>query len=64
MSGVALLPEELTGSNEGSWVLELPADNVRPLVYLEGQVSMGVDPLLKGWVNDGLRGGSDGDRLV
>jgi hypothetical protein len=36
MSSVAFLPKELSGSDEGSWMLELPPDDIGPLVELDG----------------------------
>ena len=63
MRCVALLPEELTGSDEGSGVLELPTDDIGPLVGQERQVTMRADPLAETGVHDCLGGGSDGDRF-
>mmetsp|Transcript_16181 Transcript_16181/g.33201 ORF Transcript_16181/g.33201 Transcript_16181/m.33201 type:complete len:762 (+) Transcript_16181:84-2369(+) len=60
---VSLLPEELAGAQEGGGVLELPADDVGPLVELEGEVAVGFDPVAEGGVHDGLGGGADGDGL-
>ncbi len=37
--GVTLLPQELAGAKEGRGVLELPADNVGPLVQAQRQVT-------------------------
>jgi hypothetical protein len=42
---VALLPQELSGSEERLRVLELPSDDRVPLVELEREVSVRVDPL-------------------
>ena len=61
VGGVAFLPEELAGPEEGGRVLELPPDDVAPLVELEGQVPVAPDPLGEGRVHDGLRGRPDGD---
>jgi len=54
VSGVAFLPEELTGANERSWVLEFPSHYVGPLVQEQGQVSVRVDPLAESGVHDRL----------
>jgi len=51
---MALLPEELSCSDEGGWVLELPSDDIGPLVEEQWEVSMGSDPLCIGWVHNGL----------
>jgi len=40
MSGVAFLPEEFSRSNEGCWMLELPSDDIGPLVGEQGQITM------------------------
>ena len=45
MCGMTFLPQELSRSNEGSRMLELPTDHVRPLVGEKGQITMGTDPL-------------------
>ena len=63
MGGVAFLPEELTGSDEGCRVLEFPSDHVCPLVEAEGQVPVGVDPLGVARVHNSFTGGSNGDGL-
>ena len=63
MGRVALLPEELPSAKEGSRVLELPPNDVGPLIELEGQVAMALDPVREGGVHDGFRGGTDGDGL-
>lgn len=62
--GVSLLPQELSASEEGNRVLELPTNDVRPLVELEGKISVGSDPLSKGWVHDGLASGANGDGFL
>lgn len=38
------LPEEFAGSDEGSGMLELPANDVRPLVETEREVAVSTDP--------------------
>ncbi len=58
---MAFLPEEFSGSDERSGVLEFPSDDVGPLVELEWKVSVALDPVGIGWIHDGLTGGSDGD---
>ena len=40
-----LLPQELARADEGGRVLELPPDDVCPLVEPEGQVPPGADPV-------------------
>ena len=60
---MALLPEELSGTDEGCRVLELPSDDVRPLVRKQGQVTMRSDPLCETRVHDCLTSRSDGDWL-
>lgn len=57
--GVALLPEELAGAEEGLWVLEFPADNRVPLVKLKRKIAVGADPFSIVGVHDGLGGGPD-----
>jgi len=56
MRGVALLPEELQGPDEGTCA-HLPAVSVSPLIDQQRQVSVGLDPLRKHMVDHGLRGG-------
>ena len=43
--GVALLPEELAGADEGRGVLKLPAHHVCPLVQPQRQVPVAAYPL-------------------
>lgn len=64
VSSVALLPQELSSSQEGLGVLELPSHNRVPLVELERQVSVRSHPLGVVGVHDGLGGGSNGDGLL
>ena len=59
---VALLPEELGGAQQHPRA-ELPADDVAPLVDQQRQVAVGVDPLGERVADDGLRGGTDDERL-
>jgi hypothetical protein len=63
MSSVTLLPEELARSNEGRGMLEFPANDVRPLVEQQRQVTIRVDPLCKARVHYGFTRGADSDRL-
>ena len=41
---VAFLPEELTCTNEGSRVFELPANDVSPLVQTKRKITMTTNP--------------------
>ena len=59
----AYLPEELYGTNEGGGVLELPTDDVGPLVETERKITMTTNPTSVSGVHDGLGGGTDGDGL-
>lgn len=47
--GVAFLPEEFSGTEERLRVLEFPSDDRVPLVELEREVSVRVDPLGVVW---------------
>lgn len=60
---MALLPKELSGSDKRSRVFKLPTNNVSPLVELEGQVSMGFNPISVGWVHNGFTRWPNGNRL-
>lgn len=42
---VTFLPEELPGPEEGDGVLELPTDDVGPLIQLERQIAVRANPL-------------------
>lgn len=42
--GVAFLPEKFSGTKERLGVLEFPSDDRVPLVKLEGEISVRVDP--------------------
>ena len=59
MSSMTFLPKELSCPNERSGMLELPSDDIGPLIQEHRQVSMRVDPLSKGWVHDSLTGGTN-----
>ena len=61
---MAFLPEELARTEEGGWVLELPADHVGPLIDLEREITVGANPLGKCGVHNGFGSGADGDRLL
>jgi hypothetical protein len=63
MSSVPFLPEELSGSDEGSGVFELPSDNVGPLVEFEGQISVTLDPVSVGRIHNSFAGRPDGNGL-
>mmetsp|Transcript_28833 Transcript_28833/g.52959 ORF Transcript_28833/g.52959 Transcript_28833/m.52959 type:complete len:435 (-) Transcript_28833:189-1493(-) len=60
---VALLPQEFTGADEGSGILELPTDNISPLVKTEGKITVTANPLTVVRVHDGFRSGSNGNGL-
>lgn len=64
VGSVTFLPQKFSSSNERSWMLKFPSDNIWPLVYSNWQVSMRVHPLVEGWIHNGLRRWSDGDRLL
>ena len=64
MGSVALLPEELSRSDEWGGVFELPSDNIGPLIQLQRQVSVTGDPFGVGGIHDGLTSWSNGDRLI
>jgi hypothetical protein len=63
VGGVALLPEELTGTQEQPGP-QFPADHVRPLVHQQRQVPVAVHPLGEEAVDDRLAGGADDDGLL
>ena len=53
MCSVSFLPQELQGSDE--WLsAHLPAVYVCPLIQLQGQVAMALDPLRKHVIHHGL----------
>lgn len=54
VSSVTFLPKELAGANERCWVLELPSDDIGPLVGKQGQVTVRSDPLGERGIHDGL----------
>jgi len=64
MSCVALLPQELSCSDERSWMLELPSDDICPLVQLQRKISMTLDPFSICRVHDGLTCRTNSNRLV
>ena len=55
MGCMAFLPQELSRPDERSWMLELPSDNIGPLIELQRQISVRMDPFAKGWVHNCLR---------
>lgn len=61
MSRVALLPEELSRSDEWRGVLELPPHHIGPLVRQQGQVTMRTNPFRERRIHDCLTGGADSD---
>ena len=63
VGGVSLLPKEFPSSQKWGGVLELPSNDVTPLVELEGKVAVGRYPVAEGRVHDGLGGGADGNGL-
>jgi hypothetical protein len=64
VSGMALLPQELSGSNERSRVLELPTHDISPLVKAKGQISVRVNPLGIAGIHDSLTSRSYSDRFL
>jgi hypothetical protein len=63
VSGVALLPQKFRSSEEGSRA-EFPANYIGPLVDLQRQVAVGVNPLPEGSPHGSLRGRTDDQRLI
>merc|ERR1740139_872609 len=63
VASVSFLPEELSGADEGSGMLELPPNNIRPLIDHHRQVSMRVNPLSKRRVHNSLGRRSNRNRL-
>jgi hypothetical protein len=61
MGSMAFLPEEFSGSDEWSWMLELPSDDIGPLIEFEGEVSVALNPVGICWIHDGLTGWPDGN---
>lgn len=55
MCRMSFLPQKFSTAKERSWILELPSDNITPLIQFEWQVTMTLDPIRKGWVHDGFR---------
>lgn len=45
-------------------MLELPSDNVRPLINHEWQVSVGVNPFTEGWIHNSFRSWSNSNGLL
>ena len=63
MDGVALLPPELTGAQEGAGGL-LPADDGAPLVVEHGQLPIGVEHAGPVVAEHGLGGGTESQALL
>ena len=63
MSSMTFLPKELSSSDEWSRMLELPSHNVRPLIQLNGKISVTLNPFSIGRVHNGLTGWSDRNML-
>ena len=64
VSGVSFLPKKLSGSYEGSWMFELPSDDVGPLVDQHRKVSVRLYPLGESGIHDGFTCWSDGHWLL
>ena len=62
MSCVALLPKELAGAQKQTSA-HLPAHHVAPLVDQQGQVAIGMNPVLEGVPDDGFGGRTDDEFL-
>ena len=61
MSSVTFLPQKFTCSNEWSRVLELPSDDVSPLIEFKRKISMTLNPVCVGRIHNGLASGSNSD---
>ena len=57
VGGVAFLPEELGGAEEHAGT-HLPAHDIGPLVAEDGQIAVGLNPVLIGAPDDGFGGGA------
>lgn len=64
VGSVALLPQELTGSEEGLGVLELPSHNGVPLVQAQRKVTVAANPARIVWVHHSLTCGTNGNLLL
>ena len=62
VGGVAFLPEELGRSQEESRA-HFPAHHVAPLVDEDGEVAVGLEPLVVHVADDGFAGGADDEGL-
>ena len=51
-SAVSLLPEEFPGPQERLRMFELPSDDVTPLIQLDRQISVRLNPGGVGWVHN------------
>src|SRR4051794_27655006 len=63
MDGMALLPEELRGAQEGAGHL-LPAQYVAPLGDQDGKVAIALDPVAVKVADDALGGRTDREPLL
>jgi hypothetical protein len=61
MSGMTLLPQEFSSSNERSGMLEFPSNDIGPLIEFQGKMSMTLNPSSIGRVHNSFRSGSDSD---
>lgn len=60
---MAFLPQELARAQERLWVLELPSNDVVPLIELVGQVAVRLNPLGERRIHASLARRTDGDVL-
>jgi hypothetical protein len=63
VSSVTFLPQELASTKERLRVLEFPSNNRAPLVDLQGQITMGSDPLGKVRIHDSFGGRANSNGL-
>mmetsp|Transcript_12635 Transcript_12635/g.46666 ORF Transcript_12635/g.46666 Transcript_12635/m.46666 type:complete len:337 (+) Transcript_12635:2355-3365(+) len=59
-----LLPQELARADERRGILELPPDDVAPLIQLQRQIPVTANPLCVERVHDGFRGWTDRNVLL
>ena len=64
MGSVTLLPQELSGSDEGSRMLEFPSNHIWPLIHHQGKVSMRMNPVFESWVHNSFRCRSESNWLL
>ena len=60
---VTFLPKKLSGPQERGWMLELPSNDVAPLIEAQWEIAMTLNPFGVGRIHDGFRGRTDGDGL-